>query len=165
MPEQRCSLVVDNPSQHQVETSSSLFALAVSPLLLIVDFPATIMSSNEPPTEVLQHLFLATDAPVGQSWLNSVSTPVSLDALHCLVLDLNIPSMVKARSTYGHFRTASQVNRVPGPYWKPEPKLIAHLKAEPLRLNPHLLQDTLEHLQTLYSVMFGDIILRYQTVL
>jgi hypothetical protein len=66
--------------------------------MLIVDFPATIMSSNEPTAEVLQCLFLATDAPICQTWLNSVSTPVLLDALHCLILDLNIPLMVKARA-------------------------------------------------------------------
>jgi hypothetical protein len=128
----RSSLLVDYLSQHQVEISSSLFAFAVSHFLLIVDIPAITMSfKKEPTAKVLQRLFLAVDAALGQTWLNSVSTPVSLDALHCLVLDLNIPLMVKARSTYGNFCTASQMNKVPGPYWKPEPKLSTCLQAKP----------------------------------
>jgi hypothetical protein len=93
MPEKWCSLVVDHPSQHQAETSCLPFLISS----LLLPFPAT-MSSNEPTAEVLQSLF--------RTWLKSSSTPVSSDALYCLVLDLNIPSIVRARSTYGHFHSA-----------------------------------------------------------
>jgi hypothetical protein len=33
---------------------------------------------------------------------------------------------------YGHFRTASQMNKVSGTYWKPDAGIKAYLQEEPL---------------------------------
>ena len=117
------------------------------------------MSSKEISAETLSRLFLAPDAPLGETWLQSASLPLSDDSLPALVLASNIPSMVKARSTYGHFRTASQMHKVSGRYWKPEPELFASLQQETLRLNPHPLPAPMDRLQTLYSDTVGGILL------
>jgi hypothetical protein len=81
------------------------------------------MSSVAPVPEVFQRLFLATDAPMGQTWLLSTRIPLTELALHRQALASKVPSIAKARDAYGHFRTASQMNKVPGRYWKPEPDL------------------------------------------
>jgi hypothetical protein len=105
------------------------------------------MSSNEIPAEMFSRLF-------GQTWLQSASSPVSVDSLHGLVLASKTPSMVKARSTHGPFCTASQMHKVSGRYWKPEPELLTHIQQE----YQHPLQASIEHLQTLYSDTVGSII-------
>jgi hypothetical protein len=117
------------------------------------------MSSKEIPAETLLQLFLAPDPPLGETWLQSPSLPLSDDSLHGLVLASNIPSMVKARSAYGHFRTASQMHKVSGRYWKPEPELFPSIQQETLRLSLHPLQVPMDHLQTLYSDTVGGIFL------
>jgi hypothetical protein len=134
----------DYQSQHQAETSKLSFALIVlvssllSPLISKNNF-RTMSTVNKTPQEVLQRLFLATDAPLCQTWLTLAKQPISSDALHGLILDSKIPSVVKAQNMYGHFRTASQMNKVSGPYWKPEAELAAHLELETRRLNPPIL--------------------------
>ncbi len=60
---------------------------------------------------------------------------------------------------YGHFRMASQMNKVAGRCWKPEPELLAYLQQEPLRLNPLQPPTHLERLRTLYTNTVGGIIL------
>jgi hypothetical protein len=64
------------------------------------------MSSVAPVPEVFQRLFLATDAPMGQTWLLSTRIPLTELALHHQALASKVPSMAKARHAYGHFRTA-----------------------------------------------------------
>jgi hypothetical protein len=80
-----------------------------------------------PAPEAFQHLFLANDAPMGQSWLHSTCIPLLEVVSHTLALDSKVPSTSKARDAYGHFCMASQMNKVPGQYWKPEPNLITSL--------------------------------------
>jgi hypothetical protein len=75
------------------------------------------MSSTTPAPEVFSRLFLATDAPMGQTWLLSTCIPLSNAALHHLALAWKVPSIAKARGAYGHFCTASQMNKVPGPLY------------------------------------------------
>jgi hypothetical protein len=73
------------------------------------------MSSNEIPAETLSRLFLVPEAPLGQTWLQSASSPVSAESLHGLILASNTPLVVKARLMYGHFHTASsQMHKVAG---------------------------------------------------
>jgi hypothetical protein len=117
------------------------------------------MAPNETAAEAYQRLFIDPSGPLGKTWLSSVSTVLTTDALHRKAVSSNLPSIVQARSTYGHFRTASQMNKVPGPYWKPDPELVKYLEQEPLRLNPTPLQLPLERLQTLYSDTVGGILL------
>jgi hypothetical protein len=90
------------------------------------------MTTKELPVEALARLFLDSDAPLGETWLKMACYTASVESLHALALDANIPSIVKARNTYGHFRTASQLNKVAGRYWKPEPELLVYLQQEPL---------------------------------
>jgi hypothetical protein len=66
------------------------------------------MSYVSPAPEVLQHLFLAKDALLGQTWLRTTRILLSADILHHLVLTSKIPPVVKARDVYGHFCTACQ---------------------------------------------------------
>jgi hypothetical protein len=61
------------------------------------------MSVNESPKEVFQRLFLAPNAPLGKTWLDSAGTPLSDDALHCLALASKIPLLIKARNMYRQF--------------------------------------------------------------
>ncbi len=117
------------------------------------------MSTHELPAEALSRMFLDSEAPLGQTWLKSASSPVLAESLHGLALDLNIPLIVKAQNTYGHFRTASQMNKVSGRYWKPEPELLVYLQQEHLRLNPLQPQPLLERLCTLHTDTAGGIIL------
>jgi hypothetical protein len=95
-----------------------------------------IMSSVSPAPKVLKCWFLAKDALLGQTWLQSTCIPLSSNLLHHLVLASNNPLIVKARDTYGHFRTASQMNKVPRKYWQPEAALSALIQQESLGLNP-----------------------------
>jgi hypothetical protein len=82
------------------------------------------MSTNELPVEALAHLFLDFKEPLSETWQKSARYTVSAESLHALALDANIPSIVKARNTYGHFRMASQMNKVSGRYWKPEDQVL-----------------------------------------
>lgn len=117
------------------------------------------MSSTEPPAEALERLFLAPDAPLGATWLQNASIPLSDDALHHLVLKSKIPSLIQARSSYGHFRTASQMHKVPGSYWPSAPDLSAALEQAPLRLNPTPAAPLLTRLHSLYSDPIGGVLL------
>jgi hypothetical protein len=94
------------------------------------------MSSVAPVPEVFQRLFLASDAPMGQTWLLSTRTPLTELALHCQALALKVPSVAKARDASSHFCTASQTNKVPGRYWKPEPDLSSSIQQHSKLLNP-----------------------------
>jgi hypothetical protein len=116
------------------------------------------MSTNELPVEARFRMFLDPEAPLGQTWLNSDSSLMSAESLHALALNANIPLIVKAQNMYGHFRTASHMNKVSGRYWKLEPELLAYLEKEPLGLNPQPLQTSMEHLQTLHTDAVGGII-------
>jgi hypothetical protein len=118
------------------------------------------MSSTKPPAEVLQHLFLATDALLGQTWLCSAHIPFLKDSLHSLVLASKTPSIAaKARATCGHFHTASQMHKVSGMYWKPDQELAASLQQEPICLNPQLMQDTFARLVSLRKEAVGSLLL------
>ena len=80
------------------------------------------MSSIAPAPEVFSHLFLAdADARMGQIWLLSTRILLLEAALHHLALTSKAPLISMARDAYGHFCTASQMNKVPGRYWQPEP--------------------------------------------
>jgi hypothetical protein len=117
------------------------------------------MAPNKTAAEAFQRLFLDPSGPLGKTWLSSANAIVTTNALHSQAVASNPPLIVLARSTYGHFRMASQMNKVPGPYWKPDPELVAYLEQEPIRLNPTPLQLPLERLQTLYSDTVGSILL------
>jgi hypothetical protein len=90
------------------------------------------MAPTETLAEALLHLFLDPKAPLGKTWLNSAGHIVSDESLHCSAMAPTVPSIAKARSMYGHFRTASQMNKVSGTYWKPDAGLKAYLQEEPL---------------------------------
>jgi hypothetical protein len=94
------------------------------------------MSSTAPAPKVFSHLFLATDALMGQTWLLSTHILLSEAALHHLALASKVPLIAKARDAYGHFCMASQMNKVPGRYWKPEPDLTAFVEQTSQLLNP-----------------------------
>jgi hypothetical protein len=83
-------------------------------LLLLLLLRLVIMSSNEPTAEVLERLFLAPDAPLGAAWLQSAIIPLSHGSLHHLVLTSNIPLIIQARSSHGHFCMAGQMHKVSG---------------------------------------------------
>jgi hypothetical protein len=104
---------------------------------------------TETSREVFHCLFLAPNAPIGKTWLDSACTPLSDDALQCLALASKIPLLVKARNMYGHFRMASQMKKTSGLYWQPDLELVATLVNETCRLNWHPLQTPLARLQTL----------------
>jgi hypothetical protein len=70
------------------------------------------MSSVAPVPEVFQRLFLAADAPMGQTWLLSTRIPLTELALHLQALASKVPLVAKARDACG-----------PGRYWKREPDL------------------------------------------
>ncbi len=94
------------------------------------------MSSTAPAPEVFSHLFLADDAPMGQTWLLSTLIPLLEAALHHLAQAWKVPLIAKARNAYGHFGKASQMITVPGRYWKPEPDLTIFLEQTSQLLNP-----------------------------
>jgi hypothetical protein len=50
---------------------------------------------------------------MGQTWLLSTHIPLIELALYRQALALKVPLVAKARNAYGHFRTASQMNKVP----------------------------------------------------
>jgi hypothetical protein len=65
------------------------------------------MSSVAPLPELFQRLFLATDAPMGQTWLLSTRILLTELALHWQALALNVSLVAEAGNGYGHFCTAS----------------------------------------------------------
>jgi hypothetical protein len=54
------------------------------------------MSSVAPVPEVFQRLFLANDAPMGQTWLLSTRLPLTELALHRQALAWKVPLVAKA---------------------------------------------------------------------
>jgi hypothetical protein len=117
------------------------------------------MSSTAPAPEVFNRLFLAADAPMGQTWLLSTRIPLSDEALHYRALASKVPSVAKARDAYGHFRTANQMNKVPGRYWQPNPDLTNLLEQTSKLLNPHSMPTTMGRLSSLRSDAIGGILL------
>jgi hypothetical protein len=98
--------------------------------------------------------------PVGEGWLQSASIPLSIDYLHQLALTSKTPLIIQARSTYGHFRTASQMHKVPGIYWPTAAGgLKTSLQQEPLRINPQPVSPALARLKALYSDTIRGLIL------
>jgi hypothetical protein len=93
------------------------------------------------------------------AWLQSARIAFTNDSLHSLVLASKIPSIAKARSTYGHFWTASQMHKVSGTYWKPDQELAAYLQQDPICLNPSPKQDSLARLASLRKDMVGGLLL------
>ena len=70
-------------SQHQVESSCSYRVVILASILVdCCASPLVIMSSVAPVPEAFQRLFLATDAPMGQTWLLSTHIPLTGVALH-----------------------------------------------------------------------------------
>jgi hypothetical protein len=117
------------------------------------------MSSTKPTNHVLEHLFLAPYAPLGEAWLQAASIQLSYDSMHCLVLTSKILSIIKARSSYGHFCTASKMQKVLGIQWPSESGLAASLQQEPLHLNPQQVSPLFACLKSLHSDTIGGIIL------
>ena len=117
------------------------------------------MSSVAPFPEVFQRLILATDAPMGQTWLLSSLIPLTELVLHHQALALKVPMVAKARDSYGHFCTASQMNKVPGWYWKPEPDLSASIQQDSKLLNPQPVPNPMARLISLSSEVVGGILL------
>jgi hypothetical protein len=118
-----------------------------------------ILSSTKPSSDALQRLFLDPDAQLGQTWLRSACIPFLKDSLHSLVLASKTPSIAKARATYGHFRTASQMHKVSSTYWKPDQELTSFLQQEPIRLNPSIMQDNFACLTSLRKEAIGGLLL------
>ncbi len=107
--------------------------------------------SSVVPAPDFQRLFLATDAPMGQTWLRSARIQLSKVALHHLALASKVPSVSNARDAYGHFRTASQMNKVPGRYWKPGPDLVNSIQQASQLLNPQPVPTPMARLISLRS--------------
>jgi hypothetical protein len=81
-------------------------------------------------------------------------------ALHNLALDSKVPSISKARDAYGHFCMASsQMDKVPGQYWKPRPDLITSLQQDSQLLNPKPRPDPMARLISLCLEAVGGILL------
>jgi hypothetical protein len=107
-----------------------------------------------------QQLFLAKDAPVGKTWLRSTRILLLAVALHHLALESELPLVSKARDAYGHFCTSSQMNKVPGRYWLPEPDLSASIQqAYSQLLNPQPATTPMARLNSLRSEAVGGILL------
>jgi hypothetical protein len=115
------------------------------------------MSSVAPVPEVCQLLFLATDAPMGQTWLPHIL--LTELALHRQALAPKAPSVAKARDAYGHFRTASQMNKVPRRYWKPGPDLSSSIQQHYKLLNPQPVPTPVACLISWSSEAVGGILL------
>jgi hypothetical protein len=111
--------------------------------------------------EVFYCLFLATNAPMGQTWLLSTHIPLSEAALHHLALELKVPLISKAREdAYGHFCAASHMNKVLGQYWQPKPDLMASLAQASQLLNPQPAPSTpMARLTSLCLEAVGGILL------
>jgi hypothetical protein len=117
------------------------------------------MSSVAPVPEVFQRLFLATDAPMGKTWLLSTRIQLMELALHRQALASKVPLVAKARDAYGYFRTASQMNKVPGWYWKPEPDLSTSIQQHSKLLSPQPVPTFLACLIRLSSEAVDGILL------
>jgi hypothetical protein len=123
------------------------------------------MSSVAPVPEAFKRLFLATDAPMGQTWLHSTRIQLTDLALHRQALAGKVPPPAKARNAYGHVRTASQMNKVPGKYWQPEPDLKASIQENSKLLNPQTMPSPMARLTSLSSEAVGGILLVTQQFL
>jgi hypothetical protein len=107
---------------------------------------------------VFQRLFLATDAPIGQTWLLSTRIPLTELALHCQALASKVPLVAKARDAYSHFCTAIQMNKVPGRYWKPKPDPSTSIQQHYKLLDPQPVPTPMACLISLSSEAVGDIL-------
>jgi hypothetical protein len=96
---------------------------------------------------------------MGQTWLLSTHILLLDVALHHLALEPKVPLIAKARNAYGHFCTASQMNKVPGRYWKPEPDSTTSLEQASQLLNPQPVPTPMVRLSSLCSEVIGGILL------
>jgi hypothetical protein len=74
-------------------------------------------------------------------------------ALHCHAFALKTPLVARAHDVDGHFRSASQMNKVPGRYWKPKPDLGTSIQQHSKLLNP---QPAPNPIACLISFEFGS---------
>jgi hypothetical protein len=117
------------------------------------------MTSIEPSAEALQRLFLAPGAPLAQAWLQTSKIPLSADSSHLLTIALQVPPAAKARSVYGHGRTARQMHKVSGTYWSPGLELTDRTKQESKPLNHIPMLAPLARMDTLRCNSVGGILL------
>jgi hypothetical protein len=98
---------------------------------------------------------------MGQTWLLSTRIPLTELALPRQALASKVPLVAKACDAYGHFRTVvSQMNKVPGRYWKPEPDLSTSIQQHSKLLNPQSVSTpSMAHLISLSSEAAGRILL------
>jgi hypothetical protein len=95
----------------------------------------------------------------GLAWLLSTHIPLMELALHHQALALKVHLVAKARDAYGYFCKASQMNKVPGRYWKPEPDLSTSIQQHSKLLNPQPVPTPVAHLILLSSEAAGGILL------
>jgi hypothetical protein len=136
------------------------FCIVVSLLCcFLLPSPRVIMLSTAPAPAVFSHLFLAPDAPMGKTWLLSTRIPLSEAALHHLALASKVPPIAKAMDAYGHFWTASQMNKVPGRYWQPKLGLTNSLEQTSQLLNLQPVPTPMVRLSSLRLDSIGGILL------
>ncbi len=88
---------------------------------------------SETPAAALGHLFKGTNAILGTPWVNSVNSGWSEASLHRQVVATGTVKAAKTRDVYGHFRTATQMSRSEGTYWRKD--LTPGLISQALALN------------------------------
>jgi hypothetical protein len=90
--------------------------------------------STETTTASLGRLFKGPNALLSTSWIDYVPTGWTDDSLHHLVVSTGTLRAAKSWDLYGHFRTATSMQKIEGTYWRKDPTPI--LVAEALALNP-----------------------------
>ena len=114
-------LTTNKVLDHRAFESSLVFVL--SSFLVIVLMVAT--APSETPAAALGRLFKGPTATLGTSWVNSVDSGWSEASLHRQVVATGTVKAAKTRDVYGHFRTATQMQRSEGTYWRKDRTLRA----------------------------------------
>jgi hypothetical protein len=113
---------------------------------VIVIMVATAQS--ETPAAALGRLFKGTNAIFGTPWVNSVNSGWSEASLHRQVVATGTVKAAKTRDVYGHFRTATQMQRLEGTYWRKDPAPGLILEAQALNRDDTTVEDRTLSLRT-----------------
>jgi hypothetical protein len=103
---------------------------------------------SETPAAALGRLFKGTNAILGTPWVNSVNSGWSEASLHRQVVATGTVKAAKTRDVYGHYRTATQMQRVEGTYWRKDPAPGLILEALALNRDDTTVEDRMLSLRT-----------------
>jgi hypothetical protein len=116
--------------------------------LFLISVIMVATATSESSAASLDRLFKGNAAPLGTAWVHSVNSGWSEASLHRQVVATGTVKAAKTRDVYGHFRTATQMQRKEGTYWRKDPTPGLILEAKALNRDDMTVEDRMTCLRT-----------------